>query len=272
MQTAHPSVTPDRLMQFAFAYAPTLIIEAALHHRVFDLLDQGAMTVEQLSQATGSSARGLRILLNALVSLDFLAKDADHTYRLTPESATFLVTTKPTFQGGLFRHTSTQLIPKWLHLNEVVRTGKPSTAINQEAVGAEFFQQFVNDIFPTSYPAALALATALNVAQVQHPFYVLDLAAGSGVWGITLAQQSPLVHVTAIDWPGVIPVTQQNIDRFGLSDRVHCIQGDLLAVDFPTGCHLATLGHIIHSEGETRSRQLLHNVFSALADRSRIGV
>jgi len=33
---------------------------------------------------------------------------------------------------------------------------------------------------------------------------VLDLAAGSGVWGIALAQKSPLVTVTAVDWPGVL--------------------------------------------------------------------
>ena len=29
--------TPERLMQIAWGYAPPLILEAALHHRVFDL-------------------------------------------------------------------------------------------------------------------------------------------------------------------------------------------------------------------------------------------
>jgi precorrin-6B methylase 2 len=272
MQTTDSSITPDRLMQFAFAYAPPLLIEAAIHHRVFDVLEEGAKTVEELSQATGASIRGLRILLNALVSLEFLDKDAAQKYALTPESAAFLVSTKPSFQGGLFRHTSGQLMPRWLELTEIVRTGKPSTAINQEATGADFFQQFVNDIFPNSYPAARVLAEVLNVAQTEHPLRVLDLAAGSGVWGITIAQQSPQVHVTAIDWTGVIPVTQRNVDRFGLSDRFECIEGDLLTADFGTGYQLATLGHILHSEGETRSRKLLHKVFEALAPGGIIAI
>ena len=32
-------VTPERILQFAFGYAPPLIIGAAIHHRVFDILD-----------------------------------------------------------------------------------------------------------------------------------------------------------------------------------------------------------------------------------------
>jgi precorrin-6B methylase 2 len=269
---SHPPVTPDRLMQFVFGYAPTLIIEAAIHHHVFDLLDAGAKTIEQLSQANGTSVRGLRILLNALVAFEFLAKDAEQAYTLTPESAAFLVSTKPSFHGGLFKHTSSQLLPKWLELTEIVRTGNPATAINQEAGGADFFQQFVNDIFPLSYPAARMLAEVLDVSHAEQLVNVLDLAAGSGVWGLTIAQQSPQVHVTAIDWAGVIPVAQKNAERFGLTDRFKCIEGDLLTTAFGTSYDLAILGHIIHSEGETRSRQLLHKVFEALTTGGTIAI
>ena len=271
-QMSHPPVTPDRLMQFAFGYAPTLIIETAIRHHVFDLLDTGARTIEQLSQATGTSLRGLRGLLNALVALEFLAKDTEQAYTLTPESAAFLVSTKPSFQGGLFKHTSGQLLPKWLELTEVVRTGKPATTINQEAAGTDFFQQFVNDIFPLSYPAAQVLAEVLDVAHAEQLLNVLDLAAGSGVWGLTIAQQSPQVHVTALDWAGVIPVAKKNAERLGLTDRVKYLEGDLLTTAFGTGYHLAILGHIIHSEGEVRSRQLLHKVFEALATGGTIAI
>src|SRR6185312_1727443 len=133
------------------------------------------------------------------------------------ESAAFLVSTKPGFQGGFIRHCSEQLIPKWLHLNEIVAIGKPATSVNQETAGSEFFQQFVNDIFPMSYPAAQTLAQNLNLNGARD-IRVLDLAAGSGVWGIALAQTSERVRVTAVDWPNVIPVTQKTVARFGLSD------------------------------------------------------
>src|SRR5262249_25157408 len=139
--------TPERIMQFAFGYAPPLMIEAAVRHRVFDTLDQGPKTVEQVSAATGASARGLRMVMNALVGLGLLEKDEPDRYKLTPESATFLVSTKPSGLGGFFKHASTQLIPKWLNLTEVVRTGKPAMAVNQEGDGSAFFLQFVEDLF-----------------------------------------------------------------------------------------------------------------------------
>src|SRR5262245_39454207 len=135
-------VTPERLMQFWFSFAPPLMLEAAVQLRVFDVLDAGPKTVEQLAAATGASPRGLRALLNGLVGLELLAKQGD-AYALTPESAAFLVSTKPGFRGGIYRHASRQMIPSWLRLTEAVRTGKPALAVNQEATGGEFFQQFV---------------------------------------------------------------------------------------------------------------------------------
>jgi hypothetical protein len=264
-------VTPERIMQFAWGYVPPLILEAAIRHRVFDVLDSGPKAINDVQKETDASERGLTAIMNALVGLNLLAKDDQGRYSLTPESAAFLVSTKPGFQGGLIRHCSEQLIPKWLHLNEIVATGKPVESVNEEGAGSEFFQNFVNDIFPMSYPAAQTLARHLNMnggGEVR----VLDLAAGSGVWGIALAQASDRVRVTAVDWPEVIPVTRKTVGRFGLSDRFSYIEGDLLKADFGSNHTVATLGHILHSEGEARSRELLSKTFGSLATGGTIAI
>jgi hypothetical protein len=90
-------ITPERLMQFTFGFAPPLIIEAAIRHSVFNVLDQGAKSLEAVCAETNTSPRGLRAILNALVGLELLAKDDQDRYALTPESARFLVSGKPTF-------------------------------------------------------------------------------------------------------------------------------------------------------------------------------
>lgn len=267
-----PQVTPERLMQFAFGYAPTLSIEAAIKHRVFDVLDKGPKTVEQVSAATRASKRGLRGIMNLLTGLDFLAKDAEGRYSLTPESEMLLVSTKPSFHGGIFQHTSEQLLPKWLGLNEIVRTGQPSRAVNQEQEGAQFFQEFVEAIFPMSYAAAQTLADALKISDATGPIQVLDLAAGSGVWGIVLAQKSPQVRVTAVDWAGVIPVTRRMTTRFGSEDRYRFVEGDLMEVDFGSDYEIAILGHILHSQGEELGRALLEKTFASLAPGGTIAI
>src|SRR5665213_2999292 len=104
-------VTPERIYQMAWSYAPPLILEAAIRHRVFDVLDSGPQSLAAISHATGASERGLSAILNVLVSLAFVSKDAQGNYSNMPEASAFLVTTKPSFQGGLLRHTSEELLP-----------------------------------------------------------------------------------------------------------------------------------------------------------------
>jgi precorrin-6B methylase 2 len=263
-------LTPERILQFAWGYVPPLILEAAIRHRIFDLLDAGPKTLAEVQKETGASRRGLSAVMNALVGLNFLTKDKEGYFSTTPESSTFLVSTKPSFHGGMIRHGSQQLIPKWLNLNEIVATGRADRSVNQERAGADFFQEFVNDILPLSYPAAQVLGKHLLASD--PALRVLDLAAGSGVWGIAIAQQSEQVRVSAVDWPEVIPVTKKTVEKFGLSSRFTFIEGDILEANFGTGYTLATLGHILHSEGAERSRQLLAKTFAALASGGTIAI
>jgi ubiquinone/menaquinone biosynthesis C-methylase UbiE len=271
--TAKPSQpTPERILQMAWGYAPPLIIAAAVQHGLFDTLDAGPLSAAEIANRASVSPRGAAAVLNALAALQLLSKDAEQRYALTPESAAFLVSTKPSFQGGIFRHLDRQLVPKWLQLPEIVRTGRPAISVNQEQDGGKFFEEFVEDIFPMSYAAAQVLGDALKLADAKQSVSVLDLAAGSGVWGVALAQKSPQVRVTAVDWPTVIPVTRRVATRFGLADRFKFVEGDLEQVDFGRDHQIATLGHILHSEGEARSRQLLRRTAEALAPGGTIAI
>ena len=264
-------VTPERLMQLGFAYASPLIIGAAVSNKVFDTLAIGAKTVDEVSRQTGASARGLRAIMNALVGLELLTKGGDK-YSLTPESEAFLVSNKPGTLAGFFPMNMRRLIPSWLKLDEIVRTGQPAHAHNEEHPGTEFFTELIENIIPMSYPSAGALADHLQLAKATKPVRVLDIAAGSGIWGIVLAQKSPHVQVMAVDWPGIIPTTKRITERFGVGDRFKFIEGDIGEADFGSGYDIAVLGHILHTEGEKRSRSLLKKTFSALNSGGTIAI
>jgi 3-hydroxy-5-methyl-1-naphthoate 3-O-methyltransferase len=212
-------VTPERLMELSFAYAPPLIISAGVSNKVFDTLEGNAKTTEQVANKTGASARALRILMNALVGLDLLKKDRKGKYSLTPESAAFLLSKKPGTHAGFFGTIAPQLISRWLRLSDIVREGRPAVAVNQETEGTEFFTDLVENIIPMSYPPAQKLGDHLKLAKAKNEIRVLDLGAGSGIWGIALAQKSTRVRVTAVDWPGMIPTTKRITQKFGVDDR-----------------------------------------------------
>ncbi|HSS18299.1 MAG TPA: class I SAM-dependent methyltransferase [Candidatus Dormibacteraeota bacterium] len=265
-------VTPERLMELSFAYAPPLIISAGVSNKVFDSLEGGAKTPGQVAEETGASARALGILMNALVGLGLLKKDRQGKYSLTPESAAFLLSKKQGTHAGFFGTIAPQLISRWLRLSDIVREGRPAVAVNQETEGTEFFSQLVENIIPMSYPPAQKLGDHLKLAKTKNEIQVLDLGAGSGIWGIALAQKSPRVRVTAVDWAGMIPTTKRITQKFGVADRFNYIEGDMLEANFGSGYDIATLGHILHSEGEDRSRRLLKKIFRALKSGGTIAI
>ncbi len=264
-------VTMERIAQFSFAYAPPILIAAAVRHKIFDALDAGAVTVAEVCEKSATSERGTRILLNALAGIGLLNKGAAK-YSLAPDAAEFLVSRKPKFMGKFFHHTTVNILPIWMQLGELVKTGKPVNLVNQEESGTEFFHDFVEDLFQVNYGSAQALAQELQLSDAQNPVFVLDLAAGSGVWGIALAQSSPHVRVTAVDWAGIIPLTKKTAEKFGLGNRFEYVAGDLQTADFGTNHNVATLGHILHSEGAEKSRALLKKVFAALAPGGTVAI
>jgi ubiquinone/menaquinone biosynthesis C-methylase UbiE len=270
-KTRKSKISPERLMQFGFAYAPPLIIGAAVANNVFESLASGAKTVEEVSRETGASVRGLRAIMNALVGLELLTKRGQN-YSLAPESEAFLVKDKPGTLAGFFSMNRVRLMEQWMKLDEIVRTGQPAEARNQEGPGTEFFAQLVENIIPMSYGSAQALGDHLRLAKAKNRVRVLDLASGSGIWGIALAQKSPRVRVTAVDWAGMIPTTKRITQKFGAADQFEFIAGDLLEADFGSGYDVATLGHILHSEGEERSRKLLKKTANALKSGGTIAI
>ncbi|MBZ5502078.1 MAG: methyltransferase domain-containing protein [Acidobacteriia bacterium] len=266
MSSQMPSqATPQRLMQIVWSFAQPLALQAAIENRVFDVLDAGPKTIEEVSQATGASVRGLAAVMNLLVGIQFLAKTPDGRYALTPESSAFLVSTKPGYYGGFVRQIVSGLIPHFLQLPEIVRTGKPVENHVGSSEAPEFFEELVVNILPVAYAGARAVAEALGVSRAVQPVPVLDIGAGSGVWGIALAQASPQVRVTAVDFPGVLAVTRKVAQQFGVADQFTCAGGDIFKDDLGSGYAVATLGHILHMAGPDANRSLLKRIFSALA-------
>ena len=123
-----------------------------------------------------------------------------------------------------------------------------------------------------SYPGARKLGDHLKIPKAKEQLRVIDIAAGSGIWGIAVAQRSPQVRVTAVDWAGMIPTTKP------ITENLVCA---IVSISLKETCQRQTLAvatisrrlvHILHSEGEQRDRRLLKETFRALKSGRTIAV
>ena len=208
------------------------------------------------------------MLLDALAGFGLLTKSGGR-YELTPHARQYLVRESEDYAGGLAEMG--RMIEAWTHLDECVRTGRPVHRVEAQEQAEEFFPMLVRTLHVVNREPARRTAEALGTGTRSKGLRVLDVAAGSGVWGIAFAEADGEARVTAQDFPGVLPTTREYVRRHGLEERFDFLAGDLKEVDFGEAQYdLALLGNIVHSEGEESSRDLFRRLRRALKDGGRI--
>ncbi len=75
---------------------------------------------------------------------------------------------------------------------------------------------------------------------------MLDIAAGHGIFGITVAQRNPQAEVVAVDWPRVLTVATENAVALGVAARHTTIPGDAFTVDWGAGYDVALVTNFLH--------------------------
>jgi len=93
-----PPVTPEPIIQVCTGLWAAGVLKGAVELHVFDQLTTEPRDAAGLGQVLQVPSEGLQILLDALVALEFLAHTPEG-YTLTPVSAEFLVSSKPTYLG-----------------------------------------------------------------------------------------------------------------------------------------------------------------------------
>lgn len=267
---AAPEINLGTLAQMNFAMAPTRVLLTSVQLDVFSLIAAGKATAVDVAVAANASPRGMRMLLNALCAFQLLDKSGER-YELHPVSRQFLVRTSPDYMGYMFENDG--IWESWGKLTESVRAGKPVFAGNGQSGMEAFFSVLVRSLHVMNREPALQLAKVVGAGSQYSGMRVLDVACGSGVWGIALAEADPQAKVTFQDLPGVLAVTRSYLDRSGMAGRHEFLSGDLNTAEYPESqFDLAVLGNICHSEGELESRKLFSRVFGALRPGGRIAI
>jgi ubiquinone/menaquinone biosynthesis C-methylase UbiE len=261
-----PQWNVQKMMEMHFGFGPSRVLSSAVELDLFTHLAGGKTTAGDLARAAGATERGTRMLLDALACLGLLTK-RDGRYNLTDSARQHLLKDSPAYVGDFL--TIDRLWDAWGHLTEAVRTGRPFLPVEQEDVASEFFPKLIRGLHAVHAEPARRAAQILTAGN-KPGLRVLDIACGSAIWSIAIAELAPDARVTALDFPVVLESTREYVKKHRLEDRFEYLPGNLKDVDLGKQRYdLAILGNIIHTEGERSSRDLIQRVYGALAPGGR---
>src|ERR1700687_5755467 len=194
--------TPERIFNTLNAYQQTAALKTAIELDVFTAIGAGANTSAAIAAKTGAAEKGVRILCDYLTIQGFLTKEQGR-YALTQESAIFLDRKSPaclaTMAGFLGNEQSRA---KFDSLTQAVRNGgSVSSGRDNTKPNDEFWVAFARSMAPLTVPSSEFIAGLLR-AEEGKPAKVLDIAAGDGRVGITVARKNPKGEVVGVDWAG----------------------------------------------------------------------
>src|SRR5437870_1216998 len=209
--------SPDLFFQTINSYQRSAALKTALELDVFTAIGDGPGNLSAIAQKCGASERGTRILCDYLTVLGFLTK-SEGGYTLTPDSAAFLTTRSPAYLGGTVGFlTDPQLIRSFDGLADIVRRGTIPPAGDMVSEANPVWVQFAKAMAPMMVPAARVIADLVG-GPTGAPQRVLDIAAGHGVFGITIAERNRRADIVAVDWPAVLQVAEGNAVKAGVRD------------------------------------------------------
>lgn len=256
--------TPEHIFNTLNAYQQTIALRTAIELEVFSAVADGASDAATLAKKTGAAERGIRTLCDYLTIQNFLTKQ-DGRYALTQDSSIFLNKRSPAYMGAIAGFlTNDHLMKKFSSLTDAVKKGGSAAGHgdNQEP-NDEMWVTFARSMAPLTGTSAAFIAQLTGMQQGKS-CRILDIAAGHGMYGITMAKQNPNAEVTAADWPNVLEVAKENARSAGIGDRFKTRPGSAFETELGEGYDYVLLTNIFHHFDHATCEKLMKRVHAAL--------
>ena len=261
--------TPNRIFNAMFAYRLTSALRGAIDLDLFTAIAEGEHTAEAIALRVQGSVRGVRILCDYLTIEGLLEKQGSE-YRLAPDSAAFLDRRSPMYLGSAAGFLANPMLMHYFDdLAGTVRRGGSSVeegSIQPENPMWVDFARHMAGIAGFGAEMVAQLLTRLNVPVNK----VLDIAAGHGMYGITVGRHYPAAQIVAVDWNNVLEVATENAKRGGLADRFSKIPGSAFDVEIGSGYDVVLLTNFLHHFDPPTNEKLLRKIHNALVPTGRV--
>ena len=265
MSTAAASKpSPELIFGTLISYQHVFALKAAIELELFTAVAEGNTDAVSLAERVNAAERGVRILADGMVVQGFLRKE-NGKYSLTPDSALFLDKRSPAYMGAMADFlVSEENIRNFSQFADCVRKGGTVSNIGDNSKPVDHrWVSFAKAMGSMAAPVAGVLSQMVS-ANPAAEIKVLDIAAGHGMYGITVAKNNPRVRVTGLDWPAVLEVAKENAQRAGVADRYSVRSGSAFDIDLGSGYDYVFITNFLHHFDVPTNEKLLRRFHAAL--------
>jgi len=269
MANAADLPSPAPLLEALNGFQRTGALKAAIELDLFTAIGRGVDKAKELAEELGASERGVRILCDYLTVLGFLVK-REERYCLAAAVAPFVDRRSDLFMADAVGFLANrQLVEAFMDVASAVRKG--GSVSEGEGSLAPEHPMWVEYARAMSRTAALSarLLCDLLALDPSQPCKVLDIAAGHGMFGITIARANPRAEIVALDWPNVLDLARANARAAGVEERYRTIAGSALTAEFEGGYDLVLLTNFLHHFDRQTCTTLAAKVHGALKPAGR---
>ena len=258
--------TPANIMQLGMGFMASKVLLSAIELGLFTELAKKPLSLDELIARHRLHPRSARDFFDALVALGMLKRTGTR-YANTPETATFLDRTKPSYVGGILEMANARLYGFWGSLTEGLRTGQPQ---NEVKTGGDFFGTLYSD--PQRLEGFLKAMTGLSIGAAQaiakkFPWKkyrtFIDVGCAQGGVAVEIALAHKHLKGGGMDLPVVRPIFDAYARTRGVDTRMQFHSGDFFKEPLPKA-DVLIMGHILHDWNLDEKMMLLRKAYDAL--------
>jgi SAM-dependent methyltransferase len=258
-------IDKDRFLNDIFQYRRAVIILSAVRSGLFEVfMEKKEIDVPHVARIMKWNERGTEILLNALCSLGYLKKNQEK-YLVDPVFQKVLIDGNYKLMGEWMMH-EWRLISRWIHLGEVLESGKPYREPEKKTVHLNHR----NFILSMAHREKENLITIVNAIDLSGYKKLLDLGGGPGLFAIGFVEKYSALRVTIFDTPETEPIALEFMSNSSAKSRIEFKGGDFMRDDFGHDYDVALLSSILHIYGPEDNKKLLSRIYHSLNEGGKV--
>jgi len=222
-------------------------------------------TAEGVAVAIGADSLFLKRLLEALVTMN-LVECKEGRFQNIPMATEFLSRQSPFYMGDIMLLQDAEW-NHWGSLEQIIRSGRPTVTGNIFMNNPEQGERVHRVLSKMAKRMAPDLLRRFDLSPFQT---LLDVGGGGGVFSAAFLNAYPHLQGTLFDLPQVLPITKQQMEQEGLTDRIKLIAGNFNQDEIVGTYDIVFLSDILHYQTPEENGALFQKLYRNVNLNGRI--